>query len=419
MDHIFLTVLNMSLTGSIVIIVVLLIRVLLKRAPKVFSYLLWLIVLFRLICPFALSTSFGLPQVLVQNQISLNSNSDQSTQNTGQSNRIVTNAAPGEIVHQNDLNATIEENINSSVTGNNSVQNRITSIAISIADYVWKLGIIILIIYSIVSYRRLKQKLTGAILICENIYELKKLPTPFVLGLFKPSIYLPTGIAGEEREYILAHEKMHIRRLDYIVKLIGFLVVILHWMNPLVWISFICMTKDMEMSCDEAVIRSFGTEIKKEYSSSLLHMAMAQRGFGIAPLAFGEGNVKERIKNVLKYKKTGIGILAICVGILLFVTIILTTNRADSSNQMESSVGEELTAESDKFPVHVTTDDATENTTVDELLDSSDENLTLLKSQTDKWAQAFCDRNSETIISLLSDEVITQLEEAGKIKFFF
>lgn len=199
----------------------------------------------------------------------------------------------------------------------------------------------VLLIYSGISYALLKKKLKSALPEEENVYEMPNLPTPFVLGMIRPGIYLPTGITGEERDYILAHERMHIRRLDHISKLVGFLVLILHWMNPFVWIAFLCMTKDMEMSCDEAVLRNFGNGIKKEYSTSLLHMAMHKSSLSLAPLAFakgdmfGEGSVKSRIKNVLHYKKAGTGILAVCISILLGAVLLLTNNQIAPKSRMK------------------------------------------------------------------------------------
>lgn len=578
MDSFFLTVVNMSLTGSIAILAVLLVRLLLKRVPKLFSYLLWIVVLFRLICPFALSTRVGLPQVMINNQGTSIPTAFQTTEPTnGMEDHTNLGQQNQQILNQNHMVSNKNEMNEVQTAQNISSWNRM----VMVAEYVWMIGVLILLLYSLVSYWHLKQILKDACFVDSNIFELEKLPTPFVLGFIKPCIYLPMGITGEERKYILAHERMHIKRGDYLVKLIGFLAATLHWMNPLVWIAFLCMSKDMEMSCDEAVIRNFGIEIKKKYSTSLLHMAMPQKRINMAPLAFGEGNVKSRIQNVLKYKKAGIGILTLCGCILGVVILILTTNRTTPENQIRMSrVGEtgvdnssilqehrlnaeaksymlfsvaiadgqevertviasgnitdenrngdlnisfqymteedprltitatensnsqsktfflsdytmragnimwdhepyhdiatnvaylltaeyigskkttaieafdcedlvndeatwdfameqstdagvsmfmmyyvifdknieELSIEPENFPLHITTGD----TTVDEpVLNSSDEELTLIESQITKWAQAFCDRDGEVIISMLSDEVKEQMSESGMLE---
>ena len=204
-----------------------------------------------------------------------------------------------------------------------------------VAEGIWLGGMAILFLSALISYYRLKKKLRAARWVEERIYEMNGLPGPFVVGLRNPCIYLPAGLNGAEREYILAHENVHIKRFDYVFKMVGFFLVIVHWINPLVWISYFCMTKDMEMSCDEAVLRNLGTGIKKDYSTSLLHMALPQSGARMTTPAFGEGNVKSRIKNVLHYKKVGAGILAGCVCLVLVATIFLTTNRPESRDRMK------------------------------------------------------------------------------------
>lgn len=340
MDKIFLTIFQMSMTASVVILAVLLIRLFLKRAPKLFSYILWSVVLFRLVCPIALESSFGIPQTLSSTFFSFTQDDLENTQSMGRieaqnTNQILNQNLKSDYASQDSSNQEKLMQSGKTAAGSGNVQSsNLWNRIYRILEYIWLCGMMVLLLYSFLSYIRLKKSLHGAQLADKNIYELEQLPTPFVLGIFRPCIYLPTGLVGKEREYILAHERMHIRRFDHLIKLIGFLAVILHWMNPLVWTAFLCMTKDMEMSCDEAVIKSFGAEIKKEYSSSLLHMALHKSNLSMAPLAFGEGNVKSRIKNVLYYKKTGLGILTACLCVVIFAAFFLMTNRSESKNQM-------------------------------------------------------------------------------------
>lgn len=343
MEQIFRTILHMNLTASVVIAVVLFLRLLLRRAPKIFSYILWIAVLFRLICPVAAESTFGLPIMrgnswqMAWEQIQDPKKADAQMQETGQT-----------LLQNGNRTSEISESQSRDGQQNGLGQKAITSAgesetaegdhfsaAFRVAEVVWSGGVAILFLATLLSYYRLKKKLRAAHQVEERIYEMEGLPTPFVAGLRKPCIYLPVGLTGAEREYILAHENVHIKRFDYVFKMVGFFLVIVHWINPMVWTAYFCMTKDMEMSCDEAVLRNLGTGIKKDYSTSLLHMALPQSGARMTTLAFGEGNVKSRIKNVLHYKKMGAGILAGCICLVLVATIFLTTDRPESRDQMK------------------------------------------------------------------------------------
>ena len=344
MEQIFETILHMNMTASVAIAVVLLLRLLLRRAPKIFSYLLWIAVMFRLICPVAVENTFGLPLAknsswqMAWEQMQNTKKAEAQMQKTGQTSIQNGNLVSGISVSQNQegqqtgsgQNEIISAGKSEVAAGNNGFNT-----AFRVAEGIWLGGVEILFFSTLLSYYRLKKKLRAAHQVEERIYEMEGLPTPFVAGLRKSCIYLPTGLTGAEREYILAHENVHIKRFDYVFKMVGFFLVIVHWINPLVWISYFCMTKDMEMSCDEAVLRNLGTGIKKDYSTSLLHMALQQSGARMTTPAFGEGNVKSRIQNVLHYKNMGAGIRAGCVCLILVVTIFLTTNRPESRDRMK------------------------------------------------------------------------------------
>ena len=343
MEQIFRAILHMNLTASVVIAVVLLLRLLLRRAPKIFSYLLWIAVAFRLTCPVAVESTFGLPS----GKDSFLQMAWEQMQDLKKAEAQIPEAGLTSIQNGNHTSG-IGESQNQDGHQSGSGQKEIISAGKSetagddslssvfrVAEGIWLGGMAILFLSALISYYRLKKKLRAARQVEERIYEMEGLPTPFVAGLRNPCIYLPTGLTGAEREYILAHENVHIKRFDYVFKMAGFILVIVHWINPLVWISYFCMTKDMEMSCDEAVLKNLGTGIKKDYSTSLLHMALPQSGARMTTLAFGEGNVKSRIKNVLHYKKVGAGILAGCVCLVLVATIFLTTNRPESRDRMK------------------------------------------------------------------------------------
>ena len=310
MSEIFLTILNMSLTASYVIIFVILIRLLLKKAPKVISYALWGVVAFRLTIPFSFESMLSLmprntnvvpiPHDIIYQQ------SPQINSGIGVVDTLVNNSLPA---------PTIGASVNP------------LQIYLEIGAYIWALGIIALLVYSFVSILILKRQLENSRLIEENIFEAKNLKTPFVLGLIKPKIYLPVGLNDTERSYILLHEQIHIKRKDHIIKVLSFLILSVHWFNPLVWIAFILMSKDMELSCDERVLKQINNEdIKKPYASSLLSLATEKHILNGSPLAFGEGNVRGRIKNVLDYKKPKFWIVLVSIFAVVIVGFALLAN---------------------------------------------------------------------------------------------
>ena len=311
MEQAFLNLLNMSITASYVILFVLIARVLLKKAPKVFSYSLWSVVLFRLICPFSFSSAlsfFGFFKDGTMEHIPANIGYMANPQvNVGTAN--------------------LDNWINSSLpaaTPAGSVNPM--QIIIAVLSLLWITGVIGLLIYSVVSYIRLQRKGSTAMLISDNIFECENIKSPFVLGIVKPRIYLPVSLSGNERSYILMHEQTHIKRFDYLIKPFAFLVLCFHWFNPLIWVSFMLMSHDMEMSCDERVLKEMGGNIKKDYSSSLLALAVDRRVINGSPLAFGESNAKSRIKNVLNYKKPAFWMVAAAIMLVIMVGIGLTAN---------------------------------------------------------------------------------------------
>ena len=291
----FITILNMSITASYVAICLILVRIILRKAPKIFSYALWSVVLFRLICPLTFFTDFSFFGLLNMNSLN---------------NGGLLEYVPNDIGFIQ--TPTVQSGIDNLDSAVNTYLPQATPIAsanpmqiwLDLLSFIWIAGIVILLFYSILSYIKIKRKLLTATLVNDNVYESDRIGTAFVCGFIHPKIYLPVGVREANLSYILEHERTHIRRKDYLIKPVAFFALILHWFNPLMWLSFALMSRDMEMSCDESVLQKMSYDAKCGYSNSLLTLSVKSNGlFASNPLAFGESHVKARIKNVLNYKK--------------------------------------------------------------------------------------------------------------------
>lgn len=314
LQQFFPTVLNMSLTGSTVIGLVLIARLLLKKAPKVFSYALWLVVLFRLLCPVSIASGLSLWNFV--------NTADLSTQGPVTTIDYTAFVAPEDSM-QTSSELPVPQETTPNLTPRPDVSVEPAPKAPEPLSYVslaWLVGIGAMLLYAIVSCIRLFRQLTGAVRLQKNISIGDHITTPFVLGFLRPRVYLPSTIGAAEQEYIIAHEQFHIKRMDHITRLLAYLALCLHWFNPLVWLAFSLSGKDMEMSCDEAVLRMYGPSIRAEYAASLLRLTTGRRSFALTPLAFSEGNTKARVINMASWKKTGIRTtvcaLAVCVAVL-------------------------------------------------------------------------------------------------------
>lgn len=320
-------ILNMSLTASIVIVLVLIARILLKKAPKAFSYTLWAVVLFRLVCPVSFSSEFSLIGLF---------HLPASTANGSTYSSIT--YIPDNIVHTKYPQVDLPIPIISEVINDNLPQSEEQLVAdplewpMAAVTILWLFGIAAMLIYSAVSLILLRRKLIGAVRLRDNIYLADHIITPFVIGLIRPKIYLPSTLTEQEQSYIILHEQTHIRRLDHIFKMIAFLALAMHWFNPLVWVAFVYCVKDMEMSCDERVLKKMGGGIKTAYSTSLISLATGRRLINGSPLAFGEGNIKGRIKNVMNFKKPAAWVIAISVVLVATLSVGFAVNRVDNAN---------------------------------------------------------------------------------------
>ncbi len=304
LQNIFTAVCNMTVTGSIVIGCVLLARLALAKAPRVFSWALWLVVIFRLLCPVSVPGPASVLELV-----------DVPRTPSGTVEYL-------EMPVQAPLETILAGPEQSADPVPDSVRTKAPTDWNLLGTYVWSMGVFLLLAYGILSYVHLKRKLRESVPVGEGIREADGIASPFVLGLLRPTIYLPADLKAEERGYILLHEQLHLRHGDHIVKALFWLAVCLHWFNPLVWLAFVLCGRDMELRCDEAVLKSLGPQVRSDYAQSLLDLATG-RHFVPAPLAFGEGDTGKRVKHVLKWKRGRLWI-AIPAAVLCAAVLVLT-----------------------------------------------------------------------------------------------
>lgn len=328
---------NMSIKASIVFAVIVLIRLLLKKAPKIYSYLLWFIVLFRLICPVSVSSAVSLMGLfdtsVAEEKVTEYISPDYNYNDYFSLSSI---EGPFPVMYKTFFPQTIgnvpavipPEGVKMVSFDLSATMHRL----LKWGPVFWGIGIATMVLYSTISLVLLKRKLIGSVEIEKNIYKADHIVSPFVIGIFRPRIYLPSDLSESEREYILLHEKHHIKRCDHIFKLVFYMVLCVYWFNPIIWLAFYLFVKDMEMSCDEAVMSRMTSDIRADYSQSLLCLATGRHMISGVPLAFGEGNTKSRIKNVLNWKKPKTWVAAIAVLLCTVAAVCLITNpKADAS----------------------------------------------------------------------------------------
>ena len=347
----FLQILNMSLTAGVMILAVVLIRLLLRKAPKIFSYCLWAVVLFRLICPVSFSSPVSLLGTLgaetskqgSMTYISedfLGGSGTQSAAENPMNRDALYGQQPWDDIdgwgQSEGLKQLLEKSAENPETWSRSVSlqkilwHAELSAAMKVSTLIWLMGILGFAVYSMVSVRKWKGSLRSAKEEFKKgnirVFRTGKVTVPFVTGFFRPRIYLPEDMEWQEQSYILLHERIHIRRGDHLWRILAYAALCLHWFNPLVWAAFYISERDMEMSCDEAVIRKFGSHIKKAYSTSLLTMSAGSRvSHGISP-AFAEGDTGSRIRNVLYYKKPAVILVGAAVVISVLAAVFLLGN---------------------------------------------------------------------------------------------
>ena len=310
MNELFLKIINMSISASWLILAVLILRLVLKKAPKWVNVLLWGIVAVRLICPLSFESALSL--------------------------------IPSSETIPLDIEMAAKPTIDSGVPAINSVVNPVLfsfappqhvltsanplQIWIPILNIIWLIGVGALLLYTAVSYWRLCRKVDTAVRYKGNIFQSENVSSTFVLGIIKPRIYLPFNMNGQDLEHVVAHEQAHIRRKDHWWKPLGFLLLTIHWFNPLMWLAYVLLCRDIEFACDEKVIKELGNEQRADYTQALVVCSVNRRMIAACPLAFGEVGVKDRVKSVMNYKKPAFWIIILAVIACVIVAVCFLTN---------------------------------------------------------------------------------------------
>lgn len=393
---IFLAFLQRNGMVAVVILAVFAVRALLRKCPKKYSYALWAIVGIRMLFDLPIASGWSLFNLFCL--VKSRSQMSEIAHYTGVSG-----------VHaQTAVQNVTQISAGSRVTGDAASEAGLTAAMTTsqkicaVLFFVWLIGIFLFLGYGMYSYIKCRSMVRTAVRLTVNetsgnvrrtikIWECDCIPSPFVLGIFCPQIYIPFRMKEEEQQYILAHESWHIRRHDPLWKLIAFVLLAVYWWNPLAWIAFFYMTRDMEMSCDEAVLAQFGNQIKKGYSASLLAFAMERHPYSFAPVAFGEADAGRRIKNVLNFKKPHTWVAAIATLLIVIVAVSCLTNQKPSGTK---AVNPTETVESTQEPIQENTVDAKTEQSIRE------------------WAQAFCDRDAAKIMKMTTEEAQADLEKA-------
>ena len=314
MNELFLKIINMSISASWFVLAVLILRFVLKKAPKWVNVLLWGIVAVRLAFPFSIESAFSLIP---------------SAETISPS--IMMDTVPSVQTGVPAINNVINPVIGSSLAPAPGASANPLQIWIPILSMIWVAGVAILFVYTAVSYWRLRRKVSEAVILRDNIFQSENVASPFVLGIIKPRIYLPFNMNGQDLEHVVAHEQAHIRRKDHWWKPLGFLLLTIHWFNPLMWLAYVLLCRDIELACDEKVIKELDNEQRADYAQALVVCSVNRRMIAACPLAFGEIGVKDRVKSVMNYKKPEFWIIFLAVIACVIVAVCFLTNPAGTA----------------------------------------------------------------------------------------
>lgn len=349
LKNIFVYLLHNSIAVCVVILTVFAVRLFLRRAPKKYSYILWAIVGIYLLCPIRLSSPISIYSLInnvsdtflehhslplnAKNFADKNKTYNEKNQKTKDSNKSkfdnVSSTNKNQKTKQNQNNTAGTENISQSLT-------------VTTTAYIWLFGCIVLLVRNLFLIWRTKQTVLMAIRRKDNIYESEYISTPFVLGIVRPKIYIPFNLSEQEREYILKHEQYHIRRKDQIIKICAYILCVIYWFQPLIWFAYFVMVRDMEMSCDEYVLKNSKSDIRAAYSTSLLKLATKTEDFNAGLPAFGESDIRKRVKNIMKFnaKKKWVSVVAAIAVVIVGVSCLTKAAVKTDANKPDKIIAE-------------------------------------------------------------------------------
>lgn len=310
MASVFLKLLNLSISASWLVLAVLVLRLISKRSPKWVNVLLWGIVALRLVLPFS-----------IESAVSLIPSAETVSPAAVQFDPAPT-ITSGVSVIDNAVNSSLSEHFSAVPTASVNPLYVWTEIA----GWVWLIGLGAMLLYALVSYLRLRRRVSVSLPVQDHIYLCDAISSPFILGVVKPHIYLPSGLDEVQRQNVLAHEQAHLARRDHWWKPLGFVLLAVYWFNPVLWLAYTLLCRDIELACDERVIRTMDESAVKTYSTVLLACSMPRKAAITCPLAFGEVGVKERVRNALHYKKPAFWVVAASVAVCVVVAVCFLTN---------------------------------------------------------------------------------------------
>ncbi len=332
MGDIFLKILNMSIAANWMILAVVLLRFVLKKAPKWIAVLLWGIVALRLVIPFSFESALSL----------VPSAETFSAHNIQYETPAIKSGIPA-------INNAVNPILGEAFAPNPAASVNPLYVWMFIVSVIWLIGIIAMLLYAAISYVRVRQSVAERVPYEENIFLCDYVKSPFILGLARPKIYLPSNIDGMAMEMVIVHEKAHLARRDHWWKPLGFLILAIHWFNPLCWIAYMLLCRDIELACDEKVVRQMDLDGKKQYSTALLECSTGRRLVTICPLAFGEIGVKERVKNVLNYKRPPFWAIVVSVIACVAVSVCFATDPKQAPSEISTS---QSTFEAEGLEIH-------------------------------------------------------------------
>ncbi len=318
---VFIKLFNMSITATWLALAVILLRPLLKKAPKYITVFMWALVGLRLICPFS-----------IESVLSLIPSTETLPPDIIYSDRPVIQS--GIPIINSTINPIISESLSPGVGDSVNPMQVIGEIA----GFVWVGGVVLMLLYTLISYLCIRRRVKEAALYQGNIWLCDRIDTPFILGIIRPRIYLPSSLSDADRDYVLAHERAHLKRGDHFWKPFGFLLLSVYWFNPVLWVAYVLLCKDIELACDEKVIKELGEMAKKPYSEALINCSVPRKAISACPVAFGENGLKERVTTVLNYKKPSFWIIIIAVVSCIALAVVFLTNPADDDMGDDSSV---------------------------------------------------------------------------------